>query len=107
MRPGRLRREPGAAGDCSDPGAGGAETPGRSAREAGEGMGMGMGKRVGKGGQGQPSVGARAGTYREQSPRGGRGHSPAMESVAGRVLPNPALSQTSLEKLYSHPTRRA
>lgn len=44
MRPGRLRREPGAAGDCSDPGAGGAGDAGAGARgRRGKGWGWGSG----------------------------------------------------------------
>lgn len=112
MRPGRLRREPGAA-------AGTAATPAQAGPET-----LGPVRATGGGGDGDEEAGGRGrctgqpirsapGLAPTESRAPGvvvkpRGHSLArMASGAGRVFPNPSLSHTCLGKLYSRPTRRA
>lgn len=111
MRPGRPRREPGAAaGTAATPAQAGPKTRGRCAPEAGEGTGMG--KRVAGGGARVSPSGRRGGWHlRRGEPPGGREvrglqPRPPRSAELGGSSP-PALSQTSQEKLYSHPARRA
>ena len=82
----------GSRGDCNDPGAGGAGDAGASAREGrGRGGGWRSGWERAVHGSAHP-VGARTGTYREQSLRGGREtegvrYSPPQSLELGRSSP--------------------
>ena len=99
----------GGRGDCSDPGAGGAGDAGAGTRQR-RGRGWGSGWEGAVRGSAHP-VGTRAGTYREQSPRDsleaeGAQSCPPWSLERGGSSP-PPLSQSSSDKLYSRPTRRA
>lgn len=74
----------------------------------GGGVRTGIGKPVGKGGQGQPAVGARAGTYREQSRAPGwqrAQSSPGVCSCEGPPQPSPLSEQLGKTLFPAHPTR--